>query len=177
MKKLITICLLIATAFTTNAQDRNQKIVEIKNGIIDILENAKNTYSENGAYQRITSFKFDSNNDCLLTYYTFDLPIYPGTDERRKDVGWHKVTIDFSKVKYVGNLKKTNYGYIAIPISCFFGGEGEKAIKSQYSVRDQFGNNNQDGGTINYIGQITIPIDSEELVALLKEYKNICNPN
>lgn len=64
MKKLLSICLLLATTFSTNAQNRNQKIVEIKNGIIDILENAKNTYMENGAYQRVTDFKFDSNNDC-----------------------------------------------------------------------------------------------------------------
>ena len=56
MKKLLTICLLLATTFSTNAQNRNQKIVEIKNGIIDILENAKNTYMENGAYQRVTDF-------------------------------------------------------------------------------------------------------------------------
>lgn len=178
MKKLLTICLLLATTFSTNAQNRNQKIVEIKNGIIDILENAKNTYMENGAYQRVTDFKFDTNNDCLLTYFTFSAPVFPGTNEQIKNVGWRKVTLDFSKIKYIGNPKKTNYGFIAIPIYSLWAGEGEKAIECQSSTLDVNGYSYyQDGGDTDYVGQITIPIDSMELVTWLKEYKNICNPN
>ena len=72
-----------------------------KPSVLPFLENAKNTYMENGAYQRVTDFKFDSNNDCLLTYFTFSGPVFPGRDEQIKNVGWRKVTLDFSKIKYI----------------------------------------------------------------------------
>jgi hypothetical protein len=171
MKKLLTICLIMVSVFTLNAQDEKY---EIQTEIIKILNNAPKVYTDDGnMYQNIVSFKFLS--DEVLEFYMHQYPVRQGEKEYDQKRGYTKITIDFSKIQIVlPRLKLTNYGYMGILLSSTYAGEGGKYIGVQRTEPDNYGIHTSSRlSDIRWESQIIIPIDNTELITLLKEYIKI----
>jgi hypothetical protein len=138
--------------------------------IIPILSDAENVYTSGRKYNRITNFTLKEENDCYITFYSFDHPIQPGESESDKSIGWHKTVIDFSRVERVFS-GKNNYGHESIFVRCKPGAE---CISTQYSESDAYGNN-YISGPVSLVTETGLPIESDELVDLLRELSGICS--
>ena len=171
MKKLLTICLIMATVFTVNAQDRK---FEIQKEIFEILHNAPKVYTDDGdMYQNIVSFKFLSDN--VLEFYMHQSPVRQGEKEYDQKRGYIKITLDFSKIKMVlPKLTKTGYGYSGILLSSTYAGEGGSYIGMQFTEADNYGIHTMSKlGDVKWESQIIMPIDDLQLITLFKEYRKL----
>jgi hypothetical protein len=175
MKKLkrFTKALLIL-AFTcgtskTYAQETptlTQEKLNVFSAIYPILDNAQKVYTPSGKYNQIQSWGLDRDNDCYYWFYSYSGTMVAGK-ENEKYTGERKVWVDFSKIKYVSS-GTTNFGYKSVVLY----GESE-SIKYQTSNFDDYGNR-RGMGDFNYASEITLPIDSKELVSQFSSLAKLC---
>lgn len=169
MNGIITTCLMLIIIINLQAQtslETNKYKLFI--AISGALDDPQNSYTARGTYNRITKFYFEEN-DCYITFYTFDSPIQPGQSEKDKSIGWHKQVIDFSGVEAVFS-GKNGYGYTCIFFRCR---PGVECISNQSSETDDYGNN-YIPGPVSLATEGGLPIDSDELADLLREFSGIC---
>jgi hypothetical protein len=150
MKKLITICLIIAATFTVKAQKSlNQLKLEI--GIE--LSKGEKVYTPNGSYNKIYYNNFIGN---IIQVHQFPDIIRPGDRETSDAIS---ITIDMTKVTGVFS-NTTNFGYKCIEII----GEND-AIKIQYKYKGDY-----KWSDIVYKKQIALASDNKKLIKLFEEY-------
>jgi len=154
MKKLITICLLMALTMTIKAQEN---LTQLKSDIIDELDKEEKVYTDNGSYNRIFYYKFIDEN--LLQVRQFSGVIRSGERESGDVIS---ITIDMTKVTGVFS-NKTNFGY-----KCLVLYGGEYVFNIQYKYQDE-----QDWTDIEYKTEITLATDNKELMRLFKEWSEL----
>lgn len=161
MKKLITICLLLATTFSVKAQEN---LTQLKSDVIDQLSKGEKVYTPKGNYNRIYDFKILS--DCILQVDQFAEPIRPGGKEYGDGAYFLRNTIDFSRVSQVES-NVTNYGYKCLT----FYADGQPLSQQYY-----------DNDTHSYedaINQsaISLATDNEQLLDLFQQWAKQCGGN
>lgn len=161
MKKPLTICLLLATMFTVNAQE---SLIQLKSDVIDQLKKGEKVYTPNGNYNRIYDFKIIS--DCVLQVDQFAWPIKPGGKEYGDGAEFIRSTIDFSNVSQVES-NKTNFGYKCITLYA-----DNKPLYKQYYDNDT--HSYEDATSENAISLAT---DNEELLSLFEQWSKMCGGN
>lgn len=154
MKKLVTICLLMALTMTIKAQEN---LTQLKSDIIDELDKEEKVYTDNGSYNRIFYYKFIDEN--LLQVRQFSGVIRSGERESGDVIS---ITIDMTKVTGVFS-NKTNFGY-----KCLVLYGGEYVFNIQYKYQDE-----QDWTDIEYKTEITLATDNKELMRLFKEWSEL----
>lgn len=155
MKKLLTICLIMATVFTVNAQDI-VKLAKIKN----LLLKGEKVYNSKGEYSRVFDCRIKS--DYVLEIWQLGHPLRSGSSETISSGASNaKILIDFSNVVDVYS-SVTNFGYPCIAI------KGKNGF--DYTYYDQY---DRYGTTTNNTS-VSISIENEELLELIKDYTKIC---
>lgn len=167
-KALLILFFICGTSKTYAQETRTltQEKLNVFSAIYPILNNAQKVYTPSGKYNQIQSWGLDGDNNCYYWFYS-----YAGTMEAGKENGKYtgdrKVWVDFSKIKYVSS-GTTNFGYKSVVLY----GESE-SIKFQTSNFDDYGNR-RGMGDFNYANEITLPIDSKELVSQFSSLAKLC---
>ena len=130
MKKLITICLLLVTAFTVNAQDgkptKEQTVQFIKDFFSKKINQCTNEV-DNGKYTYISrinniSIEFNNASSIMTFYYENQLLLFKDyTEIKKDDIFYEKVIIDFSKIEsislFIGGLRNCKIIYAVLKAS------------------------------------------------------------
>jgi hypothetical protein len=155
MKKLLTICLIMTTVFTVNAEDI-VKLAKIKN----LLLQGQKVYNSSGEYSRVFDCKIKS--EYVLEIWQLGHPLKSSSSETISNGASNvKILIDFSNVKNIYS-SVTNFGYPCIAI------QGKNGF--EYTYYDQY---ERSGKTTNNIS-VSISVENEELLGLLKDYAELC---
>ncbi len=167
-KALLILVFICGTSktYAQETQTLTQEKLDVFSAIYPILDNAQKVYTPSGKYDQIQSWGLDGDNDCYYWFYSYAGTMEPGK-ENEKYTGYDKVWVDFSKIKYVSS-GTTNFGYKCIVLY----GESE-SIKYQISNFDDYGNR-RGMGDFNFVSEITLPIDSEELVSQFSSLAKLC---
>lgn len=158
MKKLITVCLLMATTLTIKAQGN---LTQLKSDIIDELDKEEKVYTPSGSYNRIFYYKFIGDN--LLQVRQFSGIIRSGERETSDVIS---ITIDMTKVTGVFS-NKTNFGY-----KCIVMYGGDYVFNIQYKNEGEY-----EWSDIEYKTEITLASDNKELIRLFQEWSQLQTKN
>lgn len=158
MKKLITICLIIAAVITVNAQN---DLNEIKINTKNLLLEGQKVFTPSGKYSRVFDCKIKS--DCVLEIWQLGHPLKSGSSESLSNGASNvKILIDFTNVEYIYS-DVTNFGYPCIVIA------GKNGF--EYTYYDQY---DRQGNTSNET-IVSISVENERLIDLFENWKNNCN--
>lgn len=127
MKKLLIICLIMATIFTVNAQDNKPTKEQTFTFIKDYLQNNSIQCSDySGSRSRTRdiqslSIDFDETKNLMIVYYEFHY-LYRNTSENLTDnsINKYKFIIDLSKIESIGysirNFEECSFIYLNLKV-------------------------------------------------------------